>query len=138
MNNEEYIVDGFLFSNHADYADALDEWNTVEYIKNNSDLTNETIVYKLYNKLHEKKAFKTVIGLKFQCELREILLKTGNYKLEDLKYIIVTGNKISQKTTTVTDNLDKKADNIDLKNARIINIFLVLTILAMFIVSIYT
>ncbi len=136
MNNEEYIVDGFLFSNYADYTHAKEEWNTVEYIKKNSDITNEAIVYKLYNKLNEKKAFKTVIGLKFQCDLRDTLLKTGNYKEEELKHIVVAGNKTNQSATTLVDNQNHK--NTPLKNARIINIFLVLTILAMFIVSIYT
>jgi hypothetical protein len=141
MDKEEYIVDGFIFSDHEDYANAKDEWNTVEYIKKNSDLTNEIIVYKLFNRLNERKAFKTVIGLKFHRELRDALLKSDKYKVEELNYILVPSNKENQSATTVVSNIINKTDNINytnLRNARIINIFLVITILAMFLVNIYT
>ncbi len=138
MNNEQYTVDGFMFNNPADYADAKDEWNTVEYIKKNSDLTKEVIVYKLFNRLNERKTFKTVVGLKFHNELRETLLKTGNYKEGDLKHILVPGKNENQRPDTLVSDISKKTDSTNIRNARIINIFLVLTILAMFAINLYT
>lgn len=138
MNNEQYNIDGFIFPNQKEYAAAKDEWNTVEYIKKNSDLNSEAIAYKLFNKLSEKNTFKTVIGLKFHKELRDNLLKTGNYKEEDLKHIHVHSTKENSSISSAVNTIKEDKDSNALRNARIINIFLVITILAMFAVTIYT
>lgn len=138
MNKEEYSLEGFIFSNQADYDIALDEWNTISYIKKNSELTNEIVVYKLYCKLIEKNAFKTVIGLSFHKELRVNLLKTGRYKEEDLKPIAVTANNENKVSKALVEDLKVLENKDSLRNAKIINIFLVVTILAMFVITIYT
>lgn len=146
MKKDEYEVGEFIFTNHGDYLIAKEEWNTVEYIKNNSDLTKESNMYKLFHKLQEKKAFKTVIGLNFQKELRDKLIKTGNYKEEDLKHIVVPSGKEDLKHIVVPSTKEdqnniaavSRQNSVSLRNSRIINVFLIICILAMFIINIYT
>lgn len=146
MDKKQYNIDGFIFLSEEDYKVANEEWNTVEYIKKNSDLSNTTVVYKLYNKLVEKNAFKTIIGLSFQKSLRDTLIKDGSYKEEDLKPILVRERKVEQniepnkntlRQSTHESSKESKEDRITaLRNARIVNIFLVLTIFAMFLINI--
>lgn len=138
MNNKQYPLQGFTFSSQSDYNNALDEWNTVLYIKKNSDLANELIVYKLFCKLLEKNAFKTVIGLNFLKELRDNLIKMGKYKDEDLGYIVVPTSQRDKITTDKVNTVEVQGKSNSLRNAQIINVFLIITVLAMFAITIYT
>lgn len=138
MKDEQYSLNGFTFLSQADYNIALDEWNTILYVKKNSKLTNEVVVYKLYHKLIEKNAFKTVVGLSFLKELRDNLIKTGKYKEDDLEYIAVSVGQGSKATSDAVDSIKRQNYKEALRNSKIINIFLVITILVMFVITIYT
>jgi hypothetical protein len=143
MKEKELVVNGFLFNSNRDYNDARQEQEAIDHFKSKLNLANPQEALKLYNKILDKQSFRTPVGYYFLKDLQENILKSG-IKPENLKGILIP--------KTEADNLgyadDMNAVNlkhykelaedykIKQRNSRIINIFLVFTILVMIIIAI--
>ena len=70
MNENEYRIAGYRFTDARDYKEAKRETETVEYIRANTDLTDRNKTLKLYHKLVERKTLKTIIGYSFSLRIK--------------------------------------------------------------------
>jgi hypothetical protein len=100
---------------------------------------------KLYHKLTEKQAFQTIVGYEFLKELQVKLIASNTVTLENLPSISIVNGKhpnsakeFAQLSAEQRENkLKDRADEYRIKhrNSRIINIFLVIIIAAMIIIT---
>lgn len=84
MAEEKLIVDGFLFKTKAEAVAAANEYDGVEYMKKRTNMNNPANVYSVYKNIIDKGLFKTPVGMKYLCELRDVLYKSGQYTEEEL------------------------------------------------------
>ena len=84
-----YQVDGFLFTSKDMAKEAKKEADAVRYIREQTDLRNPDIVFKLYRKLLADEVFTTEVGIAFLRELQEHLWLTPYIKREDVPPIPV-------------------------------------------------
>jgi hypothetical protein len=144
MKDNDYRLAGYIFSDEYDYKEAKKEEESIEYIKANTNLSDLNKVIKLYNKLIERKTFKTVIGIMFLKELQGRILKEEIADEENLPCIQVEksgqSKSYSSAITHETEQRHKDLINnfrIKLRNSRIINTFLVFIIIAMILITIF-
>ena len=146
MNENEYRIAGYRFTDARDYKEAKRESETVEYIRANTDLTDRNKTLKLYHKLVERKTLKTIIGYSFLCELREKIISEGMVSSDNLPDIPI---QREEKQIKVYDNvLEHEQEErhlqliedyrIKLRNSRIISIFLTVIILAMIAITVFS
>lgn len=142
MENE-YKVSGYIFTNIQIYKEAKREAETVDYIRANTDLNDMNKVLKLYHKLVERKTLKTIIGYEFLKEIQEKILKEGIISRENLPFIQVELESKQYQSYSNKFDHDMEQKNNSLaeeyrirhRNSRIINVFLVIIIIIMFIMS---
>ncbi|MDF2609258.1 MAG: hypothetical protein K0R92_732 [Lachnospiraceae bacterium] len=145
MKDNELVVNGFLFYTNKDYNDARQEQEAIDHFKSKLNLSNPQEALKLYNKILDKQSFRTPVGYYFLKELQESILASG-VKSENIKGIMIpaveTGNSgYDDDMNTVTlKHYKELADTLKIRqrNSRIINIFLLFTILAMMVIAINT
>lgn len=144
MNDNDYRVAGYIFSDEYDYKEAKKEEESVEYIKANTNLGDLSKVIKLYNKLIERKTFKTIIGIMFLKELQDRILKEEIADEENLPCIQVEKSGQSKPySNAITHEAEQRHKelintfNVKLRNSRIINLFLVLIIIAMILITVF-
>jgi hypothetical protein len=107
MADERYIIDGFKFETKEEALDAKNEYEGVMYMRSRTNMSNPANVYSVYKSIVEKNLFKTPVGMKYLCELRQALEKSGQYK-EELESLPVY---VPRKTATQRDlKKEKKAD----------------------------
>ena len=53
------------------------EMDGIRYLKENNDMNDANVVFKVYKKLLEKNVFKTYVGYDYLKELREFLIMSG-------------------------------------------------------------
>jgi hypothetical protein len=141
MREEELVTGGYLFSTSKDYSDASQEQESVNILRAKADLSNPRTALKVYNKLTENRTFKTVVGLAFLKELQNTILNSGIAKEEDLDVIYIpAGIKSDEVNVQKLEEykLLSEKQKARITKSRIINVFLVLTILAMIIIAVYT
>ncbi len=141
MKAEGLVTGGYLFSTNKDFSDANEEQESINFLRSKTDLSNPRTVLKLYNKLIENRTFHTLIGYTFLKELRDGILTSGIVKAEDLGEIYVSAQINNNEVNSVTFEHYKhltERQQVRIRNSRIINLFLVITILAMIIIAIYT
>ncbi|WMJ87717.1 hypothetical protein [Anaerocolumna sp. MB42-C2] len=140
MREKGLIIGGYLFSNNKDYNSAKEEYESIHILRSKADLTDPGTVLKLYNKLIENRTFHTIIGYTFLKELQVVVLSSGIVKEEDIDGIYIpvqNANNIDISDFEKYKQLTEKQKNL-IRNKRIINIFLLITILGMLIIAIYT
>jgi hypothetical protein len=141
VNEAQKLVDGFLFSTSKEFNQGKSEFETITYLKEKSDLSNPRIVLKLYNKLIESDTFHTMVGYVFLKELQDIIVKANIIKEEELtKIYIPTNLSYDEETTSKPANQYKitiKNLQTTLRNTRIINVFLVTTVIIMFVLALF-
>jgi len=143
LKENEYKVSGYSFTNLQIYKEAKREAETIDYIKANTDLKDLNKVLKLYHKLVERKTLKTIIGYEFLKELQEKILKEGIISKDNLPciQIEVEGKQYQIYSNTLEHDREQKNNTlteeyrIRHRNSRIINAFLVIIIVVMFIMS---
>src|SRR4051794_31176543 len=128
INDEQKLVDGFLFSTSKEYGQGKSEYETISYLREKSDLSNPKIVLKLYNKLMDDDTFHTMVGYVFLKELQDIIIAANIIKEEELKKIYIPTNLSYDEETTIkpVNQYQIKIKNLQttLRNVRIINLFL--------------
>lgn len=140
MNEKELIVSGFLFNNKKEYDLAMDESQTIEYIKNKTDLTSTKTVLKLYSKLIENETFKTPVGYGFLKELQEQLLESNLVSKDNILPIPMITHIFYEDGEHLSINQYKQRINklrVTLRNVRIINFFMIVTIIIMFFIAMF-
>ena len=75
-NERNYIIDGFVFHTRKEAEKAQKEYDGIEYLRKNADLSDPDKMLQLYNRMLEQGLFETAVGLHFlrnlQTSLREI------------------------------------------------------------------
>lgn len=89
MTDDKFIVDGFRFKTNAEAVEAKNEYDGVQYMKSRTNMNNPANVYSVYKNIIEKKLFKTPVGMKYLCELREVLYKSGMYDEKELDALAI-------------------------------------------------
>ncbi|MBQ6814634.1 MAG: hypothetical protein IJP13_03760 [Lachnospiraceae bacterium] len=84
MANDKLIVDGFVFKTKAEAMEAKNEYDGVMYMRSRTNINNPANVYAVYKSIIEKNVFKTPVGIRYLCELRDVLEKSGQYTEEQL------------------------------------------------------
>lgn len=82
-----YKVNGFTFESQEMAEQAKREANGVKYIKSQTKMDDPEVVFKLYNKLIDKKYFVTPVGIAFMEELQEYLQSIPFFREEDIRPI---------------------------------------------------
>lgn len=137
-----YSVDGYKFAARPDYERALKEYESIKYIKANTDFSDTKSVLKLYNRAVENSSFKSAVGVAFMKELRDNIVGSGI--LEEKLIAPIPVQKIEGSGRMTRDEKDaqikryKEAyENADAgrKIRNIIIVFLVVIIAAMLIIT---
>jgi hypothetical protein len=146
MDENEYCVAGYRFSDAHDYKEAKREAETVDYIKKNTDLKDINKVLKLYHKLIERKTLRTVIGFVFLNELRDKIIQSGIISEDKLPKIHI--EKVEQPIKIYDNAIEREQEKkhmeliaefkVKLRNSRIISVFLAVIILVMIAISIFS
>lgn len=110
MADDKYVVDGFRFQTKEEAAEAKNEYEGVSYMKGRTNMNNPANVYSVYKSLVEKNVFKTPVGMKFLCELKAILYKSGSYSKDEIDSIV-----ISVPVRTMTQKMKKKDEKASRK-----------------------
>jgi hypothetical protein len=145
MKENEYKVAGYSFRDKRAYKEAKQEAETIDYIRKNTDLNDKNKALKLYQKLVERKTMKTIVGYEFLYELQKMILKDGFIDSDKLPPIPIGYERKNQGAwnSSLEQNQVQKykrmAEDYKIRhrNSRIINIFLLLIIIGMFIINIF-
>ena len=144
---QSYIVNGYVFETKTEYNEAVQEKKAIKYLSSELNLSNIEKTYKLYCELIEKKIFKTPVGMDYLKKLRDVVIKSGNYKAEDIMPIPVktTGHMekervekyISTKYETTVKQYESEKKNMKsrLSPSILFNIVLIAVVIAMFIIT---
>lgn len=141
MREKGLVVNGFLFSTNKDYKEANEEQEAIDYLRENSDLSNARTALKLYNKFTENRTFHTPVGYSFLKELQDTILKEGVVKPENLEAIYIPGSGGNNEVDILRAEQYREIaerEHTRNRNSRIINIFLVCIIFIMIIISLYS
>lgn len=133
------IVGGFQFENRRDAQTALREQKNIELLKSKIDFNQTQDMISLYQRLVEKKVFKTPIGYQFLGEFRDYLSEEQHVDTQNLPYIYVEPGKGMSRTQQEQMEF-LQSENRTLEAGRkkhlIIIAVLVFMIVAMFIITI--
>lgn len=140
MSENRFVVEGFEFANEKEVDTAKSELRGINYIVSRTDMNNPKSVLILYNKLIEKKLFKTPIGHKFLKEIQDMILSSSEIDPSLVKPIPTALDiEISKAELSKTNRTNKKSVSSKYKrlmiNSIIINIILVIVIIMMFIIT---
>ena len=88
MNQVE--IDGFLFSDPAEIAQAKKEMEGIRYLRTKLDRDNPEQVLLVYNQAVDQQLFATPVGYYFLKELQDFLITIPFIKDEDIHRITIT------------------------------------------------
>jgi hypothetical protein len=144
MREKGLVVNGFLFSSNKDYTQAKEEFEAIEYLKTNTDLSKPRTILKLYNKLIENNTFQTPIGYTFLKELQHDIIKSELVKPEDIEEIYIpnlmkmSGDNEYEKLSIEHYKQLAHKEHIKNRNSKIVNVFLIITIIVMIVMALYS
>lgn len=96
MNTTEqntFVVAGFEFESERDARDAEREQQNIMTLKSKIDFNNTEDLVKLYQRLVERKLFRTPVGYQFLSEFREYLVGEGGQPEESIYAVYVEQKK---------------------------------------------
>lgn len=67
------VVEGFLFANEAEAAQARKEAEGVKYVKEKAQMDDPEMVLRIYNKMIQQRLFDTAVGYSYLKDLQEYL-----------------------------------------------------------------
>lgn len=102
------IVDGFEFETAKEAEQAKKELSGIRYIKQNTDMKDPDVVYKLYLRLNKPGTFSTPVGMAFLVELQEYLHTIPYIKNEEIRPIYVPKKQESRTQKKKTESYKKK------------------------------
>ncbi len=83
-------IDGFLFSDPAEIAQAKKEMEGIRYLRTKLDRDNPEQVLLVYNQAVDQQLFATPVGYYFLKELQDFLITIPFIKDEDIHRITIT------------------------------------------------
>ena len=145
MDENKWTINGFSFKSKDAYLQAKKEDEAITYLKKNSDLSSGKNALKVYNKLIEKGTFQTTVGYFFLGELRRTIIINNVADESDLKHMVIQDTANENKGSAYYKlQVEKELQNYKelyrkmvaaRRNSRIINLFLIGVIIAMFALS---
>lgn len=113
------VVEGFLFANEAEAAQARKEAEGVKYVKEKAQMDDPEMVLRIYNKMIQQRLFDTAVGYSYLKDLQEYLQSIPFIRKEDIFPIPVQHPQVEEslrkakrasapkpKTQTVVKNAD--------------------------------
>lgn len=82
--NSQSIINGFIFENPQEAAQAGKEAEGVTYIREKTDMDNPEMVLQIYNKMVQQQLFETAVGFSFLKDLQEYLQTVPSIPKEDI------------------------------------------------------
>ncbi len=144
-DNSQLVVQGVRYASVHDAAAAREELKKIVYIKSRMNYNNPEEVLAIYNKMIENRLFVTPTGHEFLFEIRSFLIQCGSVD-QDMIYTINTESLFTQRARNEARASLRPAYSPDtkeeLKRTRngyrtsvIVNIFLILVIIALFVIA---
>ena len=145
MVREKWTIEGYEFKSRHDYAKALKEYEAVEYIRVNTDLSNKKAVMKLYQSLTEKETFATIVGYSFLERLRKLIIEQNDVAEDAVPMVPVKASEVK----VVKEKADGSDHNVRYKSLyerehkkgtrlTIVTSFLAVIVVAMFVITYYS
>ena len=85
------VVEGFLFANEAEAAQARKEAEGVKYVKEKAQMDDPEMVLRIYNKMIQQRLFDTAVGYSYLKDLQEYLQSIRVVRDVDLRYLYPEG-----------------------------------------------
>ena len=146
MEKDNFVVGGYTFTSEKLANDARDELNAIKYMTTKTNINDPAQVYVLYNKIIEKKLFKTPIGMDYLKKLQQFLYVSKSIPNEKIRPIpietelqeMLDERQESRKNRDVVRSLEreKRKNHDKFMKSMILNIFLVIAIIAMIIITV--
>lgn len=146
MNNNETLVNGFLFEDENVREEALKEQEAISYINKELDFSNVESILQLYNSMIERDMFHTEVGYNYLKQIQDYLLKSNvdsrrisgivikNNSSKNMDMLEKANTKKSNKSHLIMKSKLKKYKTIIISLIVII-IVLVLTVISLFIIQ---
>jgi uncharacterized integral membrane protein len=143
-DKRKFMVGGYEFTSKEDAQIAKDELNAIKYVSSKTNSKDPKQVYRLYNKIIERKLFSTQIGMNYLKSLQTFLYKSSeipNDKIQPIPINTDTQDEINIRRER--SEFKSELRDLSIKVARyknnftrvmIINVILVIIIVAMFII----
>lgn len=153
MEQQGFLVDGFLFQKEEDTEKAKREAEGIQYIKKKTSMENPRMVWQVYDRIIEQKMFETPVGMAYLRELQEYLLKNPAIDNDDIKpiptdefvkreYVTINGTekkqqKQEEKSGEQQEKTRKQEEKFSqrLRISLAANVVLVLMVIAMFVIT---
>lgn len=153
MEQQGFLVDGFLFQKEEDTEKAKREAEGIQYIKTKTSMENPRMVWQVYDRIIEQKMFETPVGMAYLRELQEYLLKNPAIDNNDIKpiptdefvkreYVTINGTekkqqKQEEKSGEQQEKTRKQEEKFSqrLRISLAANVVLVLMVIAMFVIT---
>lgn len=121
MEEQQKVINGYLFETNQEYIKAQREKQVVDQMKKTMDWKNPETAYKLYRKILDKNSFTTIIGIHFLWELRSVILRSGMKVEAEELFVPVKGMEIAEleaDNTDVNNQLGSSLAQITFQNAQ--------------------
>lgn len=130
---------GYSFDTAKEMDFAIKEAESVKYIKAKTELKDREKARKLYESLVEKNTFVTPIGINFMIELQKEVSMFSTKPIPGVPVHLAFNRTIKREEKMDKNSVDKLSEvyKNKLKNLRIVNLFLILLVVAMFAVVIF-
>lgn len=137
-----FVLGNYSYDTKAEWEEAKKEEESIKYIRSKTNLNDAATVAKLYQAMVTKKTFITPTGMNFMIELREFLLKSGQFTAEEIPGVPVLlprkKGKRAIEFEEENENKNKMRASLyqqKLKNARIVIGVLAAVIITLFLIT---
>ena len=145
VSRTDLVVNGIRYASAHDAAAAREEIKKIEYIKGRMNFNNPAEVFAIYDKMIDNRLFVTPSGFEFLFEIRRFLLDCPFVDNETIR-AIPTDSLFTQRAKNEVRAELRHSNEPDLKKelkttrsgyrtSVIVNIFLVILVIAMFIIA---
>ena len=138
MENNGFIVEGYLFLDKKTADQAEKEAEGIEYVRSRTDLSKPEQVFGIYHKLLEQNMFQTSVGHAYLKELQDYLKASPEFLEGEIKPIPVSyRQRPYDDSDGVTRVWKRRVEQGQrrLRISRVANIVLVIAIIAMFVIN---
>ncbi|MBQ9991671.1 MAG: hypothetical protein IJP31_12165 [Lachnospiraceae bacterium] len=139
-NEEQFMVDGFLFGNKDDVKQAQEEVETVKFLEQKMNFEDTGTTLRVYEKALKEKIFKTPIGFEFMRKIQHELMKRGVPE-ENIKpiplYQVFSRTEEVKPARVQKKKVKPDKTKIYLRTSVLVNIALVILVIGMFVISLF-
>lgn len=142
MENDKFIVNGFIFKTSDEANCARKELRGIQFLEENNNMDNVDVMIQVYHKLLQQQLFQTAVGRHYLKQIQErILEKRPNTILEPIELDRKEDNSETapsglRRAVRMTDFVDVGLNyRKKLKLSIIVNVILLLGMAAMFIIA---